>query len=212
LQPKNKSGFDIKQIIKDIIDMDKKFLRDYFTKRQLAQDEISVILSNFKQVEFRKNDFLIKAGESSNDYWFLEQGFIRSYTFNTEGDDITTGFYSAGDIVIDWSSFLLRHLSREYIQATEDCVCWALDFETFQTLFHSIESFREQCRATLVESYFALKERTVSMITDNAKDRYEKLLKEKSDIFQHAPLKYIATYLGITDTSLSRIRKEVVSK
>jgi hypothetical protein len=50
------------------------------------------------------------------------------------------------------------------------------------------------------------------MITDNAKGRYEKLLKEKPDIFQHASLKHIATYLGITDTSLSRIRKEIATK
>jgi CRP-like cAMP-binding protein len=83
------------------------------------------VLPHFRQIEFKKNDFLIKAGESSNNYWFLEQGFIRSYTFNTEGDDITTNFYSAGDIVIDWISFFLRHPSREYIQAAEDCVCWA---------------------------------------------------------------------------------------
>ncbi|MDR1201402.1 MAG: Crp/Fnr family transcriptional regulator, partial [Tannerellaceae bacterium] len=73
-------------------------------------------------------------------------------------------------------------------------------------------SFREQCRATLVGSYFTLKERTISMITDNAKGRYEKLLKENPDIFQHASLKHIATYLGITDTSLSRIRKEIATK
>jgi CRP-like cAMP-binding protein len=192
--------------------MDKKFLRDYFTKRQLTQEEVNAVLPHFRQIEFKKNDFLINAGELSNNYWFLEQGFIRSYTFNTEGDDITTNFYSTGDIVIDWISFFLRHPSREYIQAAEDCVCWALDFEMFQTLFNSIESFREQCRAKLVESYFVLKERTVSMITDNAKARYEKLVKEKSDVFQHASLKHIATYLGITDTSLSRIRKEIVTK
>jgi hypothetical protein len=63
-----------------------------------------------------------------------------------------------------------------------------------------------------VGSYFKLKERTILMITDTAKDRYEKLLKEKPDIFQNASLKHIATYLGITDTSLSRIRKEFVGK
>jgi CRP-like cAMP-binding protein len=192
--------------------MDNKFLWNYFTERRLTQDEINVVLPNFKQVEFKKNDFLIKAGKVSNHYWFLERGFIRSYTFNTEGDDITTHFYSAGDIVIDWISFFLRHPSQEYIQATEDCICWVLEFETFQMLFHSIESFREQCRATLVESYFTLKQRTIAMITDNAKDRYEKLVKEKQDIFQHASLKHIATYLGVTDTSLSRIRKEIATK
>jgi hypothetical protein len=107
---------------------------------------------------------------------------------------------------------MLRRPMREYFQATKDCVCWELDFEMFQTLFHSIESFREQGRATLVGSYFAMKERNISMITDQAKDRYARLMKEKPDIFRNASLKHIATYLGITDTSLSRIRKEIVNK
>jgi hypothetical protein len=107
---------------------------------------------------------------------------------------------------------MLRRPMREYFQATKDCICWELDYETFQTLFHSIESFREQGRATLVGSYFAMKERTVSMITDQARDRYARLLKEKPDIFQNASLKHIATWLGVTDTSLSRIRKELVGK
>jgi CRP-like cAMP-binding protein len=192
--------------------MDAKFLKNYFTERQLTQEELDIVLPHFTQVEFKKNDFLAKAGKIANHYWFMESGFIRSYAFDTEGNDITTQFYSTGEIVIDWVSFFLRRPTREYMQATEDCVCWELDFETFQKLFHSIESFREQGRATLVGSYFALKERSVSMITDLTKDRYLRLLKEKPDIFQHTSLKHIATYLGVTDTSLSRIRKEIVTK
>jgi CRP-like cAMP-binding protein len=188
------------------------FLKNYFTEQQLNQAELDIVIPHFNRVEFKKNDFLATAGKSANDYWFLESGFIRSYAIDTNGNDITTHFYSVGDIVIDWVSFFLRRPSREYMQATEDCVCWQLDFNTFQNLFHSIESFREQGRATLVGSYFALKERSISMITDQAKDRYLRLLKEKPDIFQHASLKHIATYLGITDTSLSRIRKEIVSE
>jgi CRP-like cAMP-binding protein len=192
--------------------MDADFLRNYFTEKQLSQDELDIVLPKYSQVEFKKNDFLAKAGKPVNDYWFLESGFIRSYAIDTEGNDVTTHFYSPGDIVIDWVSFFLRRPSREYMQATKDCICWALDFNTFQTLFNSIESFREQGRATLVGSYFALKERSISMITDQAKERYARLLKEKPDIFQNVSLKHIATYLGITDTSLSRIRKEIVNE
>jgi CRP-like cAMP-binding protein len=191
--------------------MDAKFLRNYFTERQLTKEELDVVLPHFKQVTFEKNEFPAQAGKVADYYWFLESGFIRSYTFDPDGNDITTHFYSSGDIVIDRCSFFLRRPAREYMQATEKCVCWELDFDTFQMLFHSIESFREQGRATLVGSYFTLKERSISMITDLAKDRYIRLLKEKPDIFQHASLKHIASYLGIMDTSLSRIRKEIAS-
>jgi hypothetical protein len=90
-----------------------------------------------------------------------------------------------------------------------DCVCWEIDFNSFTELFNSITSFREHQRGLLVGSYFMLKEHSISLIADPAKDRYLKLLKTKPHIVQNVSLKNIATFLGITDTSLSRIRKEI---
>ena len=78
----------------------------------------------------------------------------------------------------------------------------------FMKLF-KIEAFREVGRTRLVNNYFELKNHSISVIADQAKDRYLHLIKEKPSIVQNVPLKYIATYLGITDTSLSRIRKEI---
>ncbi|MDR3252529.1 MAG: Crp/Fnr family transcriptional regulator [Tannerella sp.] len=191
--------------------MDIKFLQAFLNEGQLTQAELDAVIPKFKQVEFKRNEFLANAGKTANDYWVLESGFIRSYVFDADGDEITTNFYSAGDVVIDWVSFLQRRPAREYIQALKDCICWQLDFDSFQTLFNTVEPFREQCRGRLVNGYFTLKERSISMITDQAKDRYARLLKDKPDIFQNASLKNIATFLGVTDTSLSRIRKEIVA-
>ena len=116
-------------------------------------------------------------------------------------------FFAAGNIVIDWPSFFLRTPTRENIQALTDCICYQISFESFQHLFHSIISFREQGRTTLVNSYFHLKQHNISIIADPAKDRYKRLINEKPEIAQNVSLKQIATFLGITDTSLSRIRK-----
>ena len=138
--------------------------------------------------------------------------FVRALpkiTIGFQGNDITTNFYGQGDIAIDWSSFFLRSPTRENIQALTDCICWQLDFETFQQLFNSIEAFREQGRKTLVGSYFELKNQSVSFIADEAKERYLRLLKEKPHIVQNVSLQHIATFLGITKYSLSRIRKEI---
>ena len=103
----------------------------------------------------------------------------------------------------------MRTPTRENIQALTDCICWQLDFETFQQLFHSIEAFREAGRSRLVKSYFELKRHSTSLISDQAKDRNKRLLAEKPPNVQNVSLKQIASYLGVTDTSLSRIRKEV---
>lgn len=188
------------------------FLQKVFGKSGMTQEEIGLVIPKFKQVSFEKGDFLLQEGQTANYYWFVQSGFIRSYVVDTEGNDITTNFYAIGDIVIDWPSFFLRNPTRENFQALTDCVCWQLDFDTFQQLFHSIQNFREQGRTTLVGSYFTLKRHSVSMIADQAKDRYLRLLKEKPHVVQNVSLKHIATFLGITDTSLSRIRKEIASE
>ncbi len=185
------------------------FLNTIFTPDDFKAAELEAILPSFKQLKFAKNDFLLQEGKTENHYWILESGFVRSFVNSSKGDDITTNFYGPSEVVIDWSSFFLRNPSRENIQALTDCVCWQLDFETFQQLFHSIETFREQGRRRLVSSYFALKNHSISIIADQAKERYIQLLKEKPQIVQNVSLQHIATYLGITKYSLSRIRKEI---
>ncbi|PWJ57939.1 CRP-like cAMP-binding protein [Dyadobacter jejuensis] len=185
------------------------FLTQIFKETDFTIPELETILPKFQRLELAKGAYMLQEGDLENHYWFLERGYARSYVIDPEGKDISTNFYAAGDIVIDWTSFFLRNPTRENIQTLSACVLWQLDFNSFQDLFHNIKSFREQGRTTLVGSYFELKKHSVSIIADQAKDRYLKLMKEKPDLIQNISLKHIATYLGVTDTSLSRIRKEI---
>ena len=188
------------------------FLINLFDKSEMSLEEKSFIASKFKQVKFKKGDYLLSAGSLAHHYWYVESGSLRAYALNQAGEEITTHFYFNEDIVMDWTAFFLRQPMQESIQALSDCTCWELDFNSFQTLFHSIQNFREFGRATLVRSYTGLKQLHLDHITMNAKDRYLQLLKEKPSIIQNATLKHLASYLGITDTSLSRIRKELTNQ
>lgn len=189
--------------------LDQHFLNKVFEASGITKGELKVIIPKYKEVKFIKNDYLLKEGQVEKKYWFIESGFVRSYIIDTEGNDITFNLYASGDVVIDYPSIFFFAPTRENIQALTDCVCWEITFEDFQEMFNSITSFREQQRSLLVGSYFALKQHSISLIADQAKDRYLKLLKEKPHIIQNVSLKHIATFLGITDTSLSRIRKEI---
>ena len=100
--------------------------------------------------------------------------------------------------------------TKEYLQATENCVLWQKDIETFNEHYNLYEAYRDWGRSHLVRNFFILKERSLSMITDKASDRYLELISNRPEIFQKASLKHIASFLGITDSSLSRIRKEVL--
>jgi CRP-like cAMP-binding protein len=170
------------------------------------------IAAQFTPMEIAKNDFLLREGRICNDYLFLEEGFMKAFTYDTEGNDVITAFYSKHGVVFEVASYFLRIPSKENIQALTNCKGYSITFDQLQVLFHSIPEFRELGRTVLVKGWIALKQRMLSMINETAEQRYEYLIKTKPEIFQHAPLKNIASYLGITDTSLSRIRKELSKK
>jgi len=185
------------------------YLNCIFKPESFKPEELELVLAQFEEISFKKNEYLIEKGKVANYYYFLEEGFIRSITIDTEGNDITTKFFSENDIVIDWHSYFLKKPCKESFQAITNGKCWKISFSNFMKLFN-IEAFREVGRTRLVNNYFELKHHSISVIADQAKDRYLNLVEEKPSIVQNVPLKHIATYLGITDTSLSRIRKELI--
>ena len=152
------------------------------------------------------NHFVLREGVISDEYIFLESGFMRAFVHDIEGNEVTTNFYSANQLVVEVSSFFTRTKSKENIQALADSVYWAIDYEQLNNLFHTQPEFREFGRFILVKAFATFKTRVLSMITETAEARYEALIKSSPEIFQYAALKHIASYLGITDTSLSRIR------
>ena len=154
-----------------------------------------------------RHELLLRAGQVSDDYLLLTSGLLRAFAYDPAGRDVTTGFFGAGQVAFEVASFFNRRPAQENIQALTDCAGWGLTHGQLNALFHGRPEFREFGRAVLVRGFAALKERMLEMITTPAAGRYERLLTTHPDIVRHAPLKDVASFLGITDTSLSRIRK-----
>jgi CRP-like cAMP-binding protein len=193
--------------------MSKEKLIEFFRNENLIPPLIRTeIADHFNSRIIPKNQFLLIEGKISDDYLFLEKGYMRAFAHDTDGNEVTTNFCYPGDIIFEVYSFFNRTRSKENIQALTDCEGWSITYEQLNNLFHALPEFREFGRATLVKGFAALKTRMLTMITETAEERYEHLLKNKPEIFQHAPLKNIASYLGVTDTSLSRIRKDLSKK
>lgn len=186
-----------------------------FIQRNLPaanQAILADIAAHFDDYALQKNDYLLRAGRVSNEYFFLIEGFMRAFTFDTSGNEVTTNFFGKNRVVLEVSSFFMRTPSAENIQALTNCRGFVIPFETVNTLFHSVPEFREFGRLTLVREYSAFKHRTLTLINKTAEERYAELIDSNRELFQHAQLKQIASYLGITDTSLSRIRREYARK
>ena len=104
----------------------------------IPRQKVEEIAAHFQEIEIKKNEFFIKQGRVCNNYLFLENGFIRSYTFDLDGNDVTTEFYSNNQIVFEVGSFFQKTLSKENFQALEDSNGWYIDFDQLNMLFHSI--------------------------------------------------------------------------
>ncbi len=189
--------------------MNTQSLENIYKIYPFTDEELALILKSHHKIEFKKGDFFLKQEEVTNSYLILESGLMRSFVYDFNGNDITTNFFSNDEIVIEVSSLFQRIKTKENIETLCDCVCWKIDFDVFQQLYHSIPNFSEWGRAWMSNELFNFKQRSVTIITDSATDRYQTLIKNKPQVILQAPLKCVATYLGVTNSSLSRIRKEI---
>ena len=164
------------------------------------------IAAHFVPKRLEKHDFLLREGQVCDEYLLLDSGLVRAFANDPDGHDVTTGLYTGGQLVFEVASFFNRTPSQENMQALTATAGWGITYQQFNALFHARPEFREFGRSVLVKGLAALKGRMLAMITETAAARYQKLLREQPQLVQQVPLKYLASYLGVTDTSLSRIR------
>lgn len=184
------------------------FIRAHSTMPDTRMREIA---ARFHPCTLAKGDHLLQERQVNDRYLIVKGGWLRCFTIDTEGEEVTTAFSGPGDVVFDADSFFMRTPSKESIVAISDVQGFELSFSDLNTLFHEFPEFREMGRAILVKILVAGKQRVLSMIGDSAEQRYAGLMRTRPQLFQHAHLKHIASYLGVTDSSLSRIRKEFVT-
>ncbi|MFI1773288.1 Crp/Fnr family transcriptional regulator [Thalassobellus citreus] len=191
--------------------MEKSKLNNYFHSLFPIEEEIvEKITEIFCDFSLDKNTILLDKDTISTKTYFLEKGYMRSYILNEDNEDITTNIYSAPCFVNDFLSFFKKQPTKEIYQTITDCSFWETSLENVQTNFHNIAEFREFSRLLFVVNYSKLNDRVIEMASQKAETRYLNLLKQQPHIFQHIPLKIIASYLGITDSTLSRIRKDII--
>lgn len=193
--------------------MNKEPLREFFGKSELlSPPAIDIIIEEYEERHFDKDEFLSKEGKKINNSVILINGLMRAYTFDPKGNEVTTNFFSRHRAVYDPASFFQQAAAMENIQAVTPCLAYAISYEKVNKLFHSVPEYREYGRLMLLEELILFKQRTLALINRSAEERYADLINNNSDILQHAPLKVIASYLGITDTSLSRIRRNSLKR
>lgn len=190
--------------------MNKTNLNNYFHSLfPIEKETVAKITETFKEFSLDKNRKLLEKETISRKTYFLEKGYMRSYILNEDGEEVTTNIYWAPCFVNDFLSFFKQQPTKEIYETLTDCLFWETSLENVQQNFHTIPEFREFSRLLFVINYYKLNDRLIETVSQKAETRYLHLLKKQPHIFQHIPLKIIASYLGITDSTLSRIRKDI---
>ncbi len=158
--------------------------------------------------ELKKKELLIQPGQPSPFMAFIQKGAFRVYFINNQGQELTTWFSFAGMMVTDMLAYYKNNMASFYVEAIENSQVLIAQKNKLEKLFLENPSFQKFGKEYAEMALVKVMERMVSLQTKSAEDRYKELL-ANPEYLQAIPLKHLATYLGITDTSLSRIRKNI---
>jgi CRP-like cAMP-binding protein len=177
-------------------------IKNYYQLSTAAQDALE---GCFEKIILPKNDYLLTEGQVCRHLYFLEKGALRGF-YNADGKEITHWFGFENDFVTSFHSFITREPAVENIQLTESCILWSISKETLTGLFNQYHEIERLVRIINENYYIRLEERYVNAQFKTAAERYENLLQQTPHILERVPLGQVASYLGISQETLSRIR------
>lgn len=173
----------------------------------LSVDAQQALQDCFEKIVLAKNDYLLKEGQVCRHLYFLEHGAIRGF-YNLDGKEITHWFSFENDFVTSFYSFTTREPAVENIQLLEGSILWAISKETVAGLFNQYHEIERLVRIAYEKYYIRLEERFVNAQFKTAKELYENLLQQMPHILERVPLGCVASYLGMSQETLSRIRSQ----
>lgn len=175
---------------------------------------VNTIRDNPKWVQFQDlliekqiaaKTILLKEGEISTHAHLIKKGCLREW-FNKDGKEITFQFFFEGQAVASIDSFLNNQPSLYTIESIEPSIIYSISKDNFEKINQLFPEFKEGFQKLMYQRFRNYANLFLSRIKDSPKERYEDLIKNNPQIIKRVPQHYIASYLGITPTSLSRIR------
>lgn len=186
-----------------------KEFTDYILRfGHLNQQQIDLIISKAEEIELKKEQYFSEAGKIPKQVAFVKEGVLRGCYYNNKSEEITRCFIAEGSLACDYMNFEAEAVSTEYLQACTDLKLIVFSKKDWDELSKTIVGW-DSMVGKMVQLCMHQKSRKGPVISHDATTRYLEFMKNYPSLINRIPLVYIASYLGVTQQSLSRIRKNI---
>ncbi|MFC4632950.1 Crp/Fnr family transcriptional regulator [Dokdonia ponticola] len=176
-----------------------------------VSDEVyQLFLDTAIKKEVPKNQILFYPEKVNHKYLFIEEGLLRGYRI-IDGKEYTHHFYVSNWFATDFKSYLTNKPSEIYIETLTDAVYYEFDKKDLLRLYSEHHALEKLGRIIAEKAYLFTVEKLTNMQTLDLKERYQNLVEQNPALFQSVPQKYIASYIGVSEQSLSRIKNNIIS-
>jgi CRP-like cAMP-binding protein len=172
---------------------------------ELPDIAVAAIDTKVQRMELPKKHILLKKGKVCNFLYFIEKGLARNF-FEEDNKELTNDIILEGEILVSFSSFISRKPSLETIELLEDGVLCAIHYDDLQNLYQQFPIMERTGRMIAEHHYNSLAMKSYRLKFSNSSERYQYLFDNKIEIVKRVPIGIIASYLGMSIETLSRIR------
>ena len=180
-------------------------------KISLSEDELTLYKTFFTQKKLRKRQFLLQEGDVCKYTAFVEKGLLRSYTVDEKGNEHILQFALEGWWMADLYSFLTEEPSLFNMEALEDSELLLISKAAWDELLQKLPRFERYFRILIQNNLIATQRRLMRSLSETAEEKYQHLIETFPECVQRVPQHMLASYLGITRETLSRVRKQMAT-
>jgi len=188
---------------------DNSKIKEIFKDLSFSDEQIKVIESVFYKVNFKKGDTILKANDKCDYQYYILDGCLRSYHIDVHGKEHTVQFGIKDWWISDYTAFFSTSNAIMTIEVIQDATMYRISSEDKEQLYTQIPSIETFFRIKLERAFAAFQKRILSNLSQSATERYLNFIKAYPNIEKSIKNYHIASYLGITTESLSRIRKDL---
>lgn len=174
---------------------------------EVHADDLETISAFFHPVRVNKGDYFLKSGAYANQMGFIQSGMMREWV-HLPDKEVTKWIATPGYFVTDLSSFLFHEPAKSSLQALTPCELYVISKEDYSNLGKVVSSWNTVEKLFLAKCFATMSDRILTFISMTAEERYNELWNANKELFNQVPLQYLASMLGMTPETFSRLRKK----